>query len=216
MGGQYPFPKQTSVADDIPTLTIRARPRPEFIKGPLLEKEADRRSAINQNQPGTIYVADNPQAKADFIGSLDGYARAVVNYHDDRIRDAAANAKVDPDLLRAIIWYENAKGYYDIPFEWPTVKKIAGVFGDSQVNKTVRPGNINPDLWGGVGLTRENAYDPAANIQATANLLSRTHDRTFRPTVAKVATLYNGLGLDSVNDYGVSVEDVYRRRPWLK
>jgi soluble lytic murein transglycosylase-like protein len=214
VGGR--FPVQSSPADDVPSLTVRARPRPEFLKGPLLEKESDRRTAINQDRPATIYVADNPDAKINFMDGFDGYARAVVNYHDDAIKNAADKAKIDPDLLRAIIWYENAKGYYDIPLEWPAVKKLAGLFGDSQLNKTVRPGNINPDLWGGVGVTRENAYDPASNIQATAILLSRIHDRTYRPNVAKVATLYNGLGLDSVNDYGVSVDAVYRKRPWLK
>jgi hypothetical protein len=133
-----------------------------------------------------------------------------------RLKRAAETANIDADLLRAVIWYENAKGYYDIPLEWPAVKKVADVFGESQLNKTVRPGNINPDLWSGVGATRENIYDPAANIQATAELLSRIQSRTHRPSVAKVATLYNGLALDAVNDYGASVDDVYRRRPWLK
>jgi hypothetical protein len=145
-----------------------------------LEKESDRRAAINQDRP------------------------------------AAEAADIDPDLLRAVIWYENAKGYYDIPLEWPAVKKVAAALGAPQLNDTVRPGNINPALWGGVGATRENVHDSTSNIQATANLLSRIHSRTHHPTVAKVATLYNGLGLDAVNDYGASVEDVYRRRPWLK
>jgi hypothetical protein len=91
MGGQFPFPSQSSPAGDVPSLTIRARPRAEFLRGPLLEKESERRAAINQDQPATIYVADNPKAKANFFGSLDGYGRAVVNYHDAKIKARRRN-----------------------------------------------------------------------------------------------------------------------------
>lgn len=103
-------------------------------------------------------------------------------------------------MLRSVVYLENANGFYDaiVPN-----------------NKTIRPGNINPELWGGLGITREGAKDPAKNLEASAEMLGRIAARTYRPTVAKIADLYNGLGLDHTTDYGRTVEYYTQRKPWL-
>ena len=82
--------------------------------------------------------------------------------------------------------------------------------------KPVRPIYINPEIWGGLGIDKKSAYDPETNIRAAAKLIGRAWDRLVDPTIAKLATLYQGLGKDKVSDYGAYGQRVYDERPWEK
>jgi soluble lytic murein transglycosylase-like protein len=193
----------------IPELNVRARPRADLMTAPLVEKEADRRVAILRNDPATFYVAENPEAKPDVWRGWPGLGSHVVQKYDGTIEDSAKKANIDPNLLRSVIWQENAKGIYDLPAE------ALEALGGPGLHKTLRPGNINPELWSGLGIDREGAKDPVKNIEASARLLAGIQQRVFSPTPAKIAELYNGLGRDIVSQYGATVENNMKVKPWV-
>ena len=79
------------------------------------------------------------------------------------------------------------------------------------------PMNINPKIWGGLGIpTREDARNPERNIQAGTLLLKRIADRLDDPTPAKIGAIWNGVGHEKVNHRGARIGRIYRERSWEK
>jgi hypothetical protein len=76
--------------------------------------------------------------------------------------------------------------------------------------------NVRRSLWQGLVGPGQDLKDPQANIRAGSTLLSRISGRLPAPTVSGIATLYNQLSADAVNDFGARVADVYRAKPWLR
>jgi soluble lytic murein transglycosylase-like protein len=121
------------------------------------------------------------------------------------IREEAARARVDPNLMRAIMYVENAQGHY------LGAARAAEGLG---LAKSILPMNIRPNFWSALGFTERDFYNPRTNIRAGALLLKRIHERLDHPTVSKLATLYNSLPRNSVSDFGARVADVYHSRAW--
>lgn len=119
--------------------------------------------------------------------------------------DSADRFAVSLMLILAIAYTETTQGYYDEVLEW--VGR----------NKSIRPMNINVDYWSKM-FTAQQMQDVHQNFLAGGFLLRRIADRVRQPSLAKVATLYNGLGLEQVNDYGARVEAVHAHysRKFLK
>jgi hypothetical protein len=112
---------------------------------------------------------------------------------------------IDPDLLRAVMYVENAQGHYS------GAANIAEALG---IASSLFPMNINPDLWGSLSPYGNDFYEPRNNIAAAAELLRRISDRVPDGDLAKIATLYNGLGYDNVTDFGARVAAVYASKAW--
>ena len=75
--------------------------------------------------------------------------------------------------------------------------------------------NINPQIWGALGMAgREDARDPEKNIRAAATLLRRISDRLDDPAPEKIGSLWNGIGLETVNQRGARIGRIYREKPW--
>ena len=135
------------------------------------------------------------------MNAFHGAGQAAVELFDSIIRREAARLGVDANLMRAIMYVENAQGQYGKPFEGIGAKSIL-------------PMNIRYDTWAGLGFSERDFFDATMNIRAGATLIRRILDRLDEPTVSKVATLYNSLPKDAVSDYGARVAEVYRSRPW--
>lgn len=114
------------------------------------------------------------------------------------IEDAADRYSLDINLLNAIVYLENSHGYYDefIP-----------------MRRTVRPMNINRRYWRDL-IGDRDIWDPATNIDIGAMLLRRIIERIDDPTVASVGSIYNSLGRERVEGYGVDVATYYNERKW--
>lgn len=103
---------------------------------PTLHTRIQRVGSILTDTPG-IFSFDahgiSPKQKeyAYTLYSLRKLGRAAVLANKDHIDRLAAKYDLDPRLMRAIIYMENAHGWYDAWYPW---------------NKTFRPGNIDPDL----------------------------------------------------------------------
>ncbi|MBF0166542.1 MAG: hypothetical protein HQL45_02835 [Alphaproteobacteria bacterium] len=112
---------------------------------------------------------------------------------------------VDPDLVKSIMYMENADGHkYGL-------NDLADKIG---VSKSVMPMNIRPDIWGDLGLTREQAEKPEENIRASVELIKRIQARVDDPTPEKIGTLWNNISREKVNDIGARVGAIYRGRVW--
>lgn len=76
--------------------------------------------------------------------------------------------------------------------------------------------NVRSDIWGPeLGYSRDELKNPAVNVQAGAQVLSRIiADLPAGASVAQVATRYNNGSAGVVSDYGARVQRVYDTQAW--
>jgi hypothetical protein len=173
---------------------------------PIYNMEQDRLNAINWDIDAVFEVADNPDAKGDKRWQdtvTSNYAKAKVFEHGATIERLAKEHGVNPDLVRAIMFREQAAG----PLQ-PMADFV-------RIGKTISPMGINPEKWSGLGIDRATARNSEGNIRAAIILIKRIQDRIADPKVEKIATLYNGLMKEKVSDYGAQVGRIYQDKPWL-
>ncbi len=125
--------------------------------------------------------------------------------HDDIIRREAAKQKVDPDLIRAIIYAENAHGHY---FGAARAAEGLGKAG------SIFPININLEKWRDLGFAGRNPSNPEDNIRVGVTLVKRIIERLENPTSEAIGTLYNSLPQDRVTDYGAYIGRLLQEKPW--
>ena len=148
-------------------------------------------------------MEDNPSAEHRApLHALHGMGQSRVQRYNRTIEAEARRQGVDPDLVRAIVYVENAQGWYGHPFE------------QVDIGKSYLPMNIRPDYWAPLGFKGKNYHHAPTNIRVGISLIKRISERLANPTVAKIATLYQSLSQDRVSDYGARVADVYRKKPW--
>jgi soluble lytic murein transglycosylase-like protein len=196
--GNYPFAGRSTITD--PSAYVDPQPLP-VISGSNL---ADRRNYVTKGGGAIFDIAPTPSAKftapafeINAFNSIDKYAPQVTA--------AAMKYRVDPDLIRSVMYMEQTHGYYDLllqPFD---------------KNRTILPMNVHDKLWGDFAGTRQQLLNPAHNIEAGAKILAgiqanlAPQDRT----VDKISTLYNKLGATQVTDYGARVNAIYVTKPWI-
>ena len=118
----------------------------------------------------------------------------------------AERQKVDPDLIKAILYYENADGHKG------GLDALADAVG---LSRSQRPMSIRSDIWHALGLPRDKAADPETNIRASVTLIKRIADRLEDASPEKIGTLWNSLAQEKVSERGARIARVYRERPWL-
>lgn len=176
------------------------------VKMPTLHTRKERFDSILNNTPG-LFSFDahgiSPEQKDYAYNwySNREFGTSAVRANNAHIDRLAAKYHLDPNFLHAIVYMENAHGWYDEHLPW---------------NETYRPGNVNPDLWGAlVPYSKEQLKnDPAKNLELTAKFLSRLQKRLPNRSVESMATLYNGTQKDRVTGYGLTVRRYYDDMPW--
>lgn len=175
---------------------------------PLLFKmEESRRWAILNNRKARFNISDNPKAKDSApVYAIHEDGVQAVRSHSRRIEEEAATAGVDPSLVKAIMYVENAHG------------KKYGILGENTgISDTILPMNVSARNWGApFGVSRKDLDDPRLNIRAGIKVVKNIVDRLDASdrTPAKIASLYNGLARENVNDYGARVARVLKERLW--
>ena len=175
---------------------------------PIVNMEQNRIQALLNNTDAKFEIKDNPNATANapwYENKSTG--REMVLEHIELIEKEAKKQNIDPELVKAIVFTESARGYYY------GLSKLAEAAG---VADTVFPMNINQEIWSGLGLTDENIYNPEVNVRAGVILIKRIADRIENPTPAKIASIYNSTGRENVNEYGAYVGKIYNEKPWEK
>lgn len=180
---------------------------------PVINDKAAREDAIKKNLPARFEIKVNPRIDYgssfwDDVRTFDFYGRKVVQNNDHRIRRYAHHHKIDPDLVRAVMFAESARGHKVI-FNWlgDVVKK----------SNSIRPMNIQKDSWASlIDKNPEDMYDPDVNIEAGVVLLRRLRERIEEPTPEKVGTLWNDLREKKTTIFGTYIGKLYQEKPWKR
>jgi len=157
-----------------------------------LRSEKDRKSAILDDAPDTRFYFES-QRYSDIPGyqnrrvenlvQTNGYAAREVRKNENLIDAAAARYSIDPDIVKAVIYTEVARGaFYGKPAEW--VRQAS----------TLLPGNIGAE-WQKL-IPGSDVHNPKDNIELTAKLLSQIAKRLDDPSIENIYSLYNGLSHD--------------------
>ena len=172
---------------------------------PLFTQQ-DRLNAILSNTAGTILFNENEVYSGQTSNAYGWWQNEVlganvVNSNKELLDTYATEFGIDVNLFKAIVFLENAHGYYDTidPF-----------------NHSVRPGNVNPDIWASLlNMSIDDVRNNAANnLRLSAKIISEISARLENPTNEAIATLYNQLSADVINGYGLTVERYFEDRPW--
>jgi soluble lytic murein transglycosylase-like protein len=133
-----------------------------------------------------------------------------VRDHDAVIEREARAQGVDPDLVRAIMYYENADG---------NLFGLGKKAEEADKADTLLPMNINPKIWASMGGVGEEEFkDPEKNIRAGVALIKGIWDR-LRPedrTAAKIGSIYNFTGRENVSRRGARIGRIFDERSWEK
>lgn len=171
---------------------------------PVLNKSSDRIRALQDDTDALFEIEENDEADRYYGAGRSDHrlgAEAVGRYASI-IEEEARRQGVDPDWVKAIMYVENAHGYYG---------NVPQAFG---MARTLLPMNINPELWSVLSDPPADLNDPEMNIRNAVTLIRRITERVDEPTLAKVASIWIFAGAEQVGDYGARVQDVYDRELW--
>lgn len=114
------------------------------------------------------------------------WGKNAVHENDKMIMKYAEKYNLDPDIPRAVIYAENARGHY---------LGLNNQLDKARVSTSVLPMNIQHKTWSPlIDGTSEDMYDAEKNIEASTVLLRRITDRVQKPDADKIGTLWNELG----------------------
>lgn len=170
-----------------------------------------REQAIKNDFPVRFQIERNQSLDTgskfwDDLRTFDFYGKRVVRKYNDKILKHAARHNVDPDLIRSVMFAENARGHYLGLNEFAdAIKKSNSIF----------PMNIQNSRWASlIDKEPDDLYDSDNNIEAATVLIRRIADRLDRPTPEKVGSIWNYTGRQKTNEFGEYIAEVYRQKPW--
>jgi hypothetical protein len=171
---------------------------------PIVNMDADRIKNILANEPAVFEIEDSIEGKVRKpVHEQEPLGYWEVWVHQDVIEQVAREERVDPDLLKALMYFENTRGRsYGALFEW------------LHVSDSILPMNIKESVWAGLVDEGETFADPIVNIRAAARLVRRILERLPHPTVAKLGSIWHFAGREKVSDNGARIADMYESRPW--
>ena len=144
----------------------------------------------------------------DEIVTRDSIGKKAVSRYDGSIRKNAEKYNIDPDLVRSIMYVENARGHK------LGLNDLADKIGFSD---SIMPMNIQKDKWSKlVGKNPDDMYNPDTNIEAATVLLKRIMDRIEKPTPEKIGSIWNSASKEKTSKFGEYVRQVYDEKPWKK
>jgi len=165
--------------------------------------------ALKNDVPARFDIADTPHQPGDapFRRQHSKGVEAVKKY-DAVIHHEAQRQDVDSNLIRAIMYVENADGsHYGL-------ESVLTAMGAA---KTLMPMNINPKTWEGMdGKSIKDFKDPEKNIAAAVALIRRIRDRIENPTPSKIGSIWNFTGREKVSSLGARIGRAYKERLWEK
>lgn len=186
---------------------------PKWKGAPKFNMAKERENVILDDMPGRFEIKTDPKlakVKNDIwyedLYHSDTLGKKTVQMHDMHIREAARAYSIDPDLIRAVMFAENARGYKG------GMNKLADDIG---LSTTKLPMNINASMWHTlIGASKKDISKPKYNIYTSAKLLSEIQSRIENPTVAKVGSIWNYMGRENTNEFGHYIERVYKQKKW--
>lgn len=174
---------------------------------PVINKEQDRLRSILDNKPAKFEIQENPEhtgAEVIWENPYQGYL--AVTEHEKVIKKMALKHGVDEDLVRAVMWAENARGHkYGLNF-------LADMLG---ISDSGLPMNMNHETGAKLlNKPRSGMANAENNIEAAVIFLKRIGDRIDKPTASKIGSIWNFNGREKVNNFGASIQRIYDVKPW--
>ncbi|SMF16189.1 hypothetical protein SAMN06265365_103197 [Tistlia consotensis] len=170
-----------------------------------LRNEKDRRPNILADEAAIFPIEENPDADpTPPWSSWHSKGRDAVAKYERLIGAAAERYGVDPDLVKMVMYTENARGW------WTVAGEPVGA------SATILPMNVNSEMWQQLGVTPEEAKDPAANIDLGVRLIKRLVERAPGASAGQIETLYNSLYAEKTNQVGAQAQQACDQRLWEK
>jgi len=184
---------------------MKANPGRRF---PIRYEEA-RIWALKNDAPARFDIVDNPNETGNAPPWREhGKGIEAVTKYDALIRREAQRQGVDPNLIRAIMYTENADGS-----RYGLEKALTAI----GVARSLMPMNIRPNTWAGMdGKSIMDFHDPEKNIAAAVALIKRIQDRIPDPTPSKIGSIWNFTGREKVNSLGARIGRAYKEQLWEK
>lgn len=176
-----------------------------------LKTHEEREDSIKKNTDGIFIMKKSSlegkkQMIWDKIYNMDSLGKRAIHENHDIISKYAQKHNVDPDLIRAVMYAENARGHKG------GLNAAAEYVGFST---SKMPMNIQESRW----KTLVNASDlneKEKNIEAGTILLKRIRDRVSDPSPENIGTLWNNLKDNETSKFGEYIGTVYREKPWAQ
>ncbi len=190
---------------------------------PVLNKPEEREKSILEDTPALFEIKQTKRTKpsgilgavqnafdetVDEVRTFDSYGKKAVQDNDEKILRQAQKHNLDPDLIRSVMYAENARGHKIVLNKWSD---------DLKFSESPLPMNIQKNRWSKlIGKKPEDMYDSENNIEAATILLKRISNRIKKPTPEKIGSIWNYMGREKTNEFGEYIGEVYREKPWKK
>jgi hypothetical protein len=193
-----------------PVVPETKKPTFDVKKAPTVNMEYDRIDSLLKNTPAKFDIKFKKTEKIwkeawiDTAMRNNDLAQKTVQQHSETVEKLSKKHGVDSDLVKAIMWDENARGDF-----WGINRLV------DPVSSSQRPMNIKGSMWSGlIGKEPGRLHDPEENIEASVILIKRIGDRIEKPTPAKVASIWHFAGHENTDEYGNDVDIIYNQKPW--
>lgn len=178
---------------------------------PTLNFKEARAWAILSGQNARFDIKDNPKADRG-VRLWRHHAMGVdtVSRYSNVIEKEATRHGLNPDLIKAIIYVENADGNF------LGLNKAAEDIG---LAKTILPMNINSRIWSGMGGIKEKEFRvPEKNIRAGVALIAAIRDRLDPKdrTPVKIGSIWHNLALENTDGLGAEIQKSFDEKSWTR
>ncbi|MCK5384364.1 MAG: peptidoglycan-binding protein [Alphaproteobacteria bacterium] len=195
-----------------PVTPERIHPKFDLKKAPVVNLANDRVDSLLNNTPAKFNIKFKKtdkilkEAWIDTAVRNNDIARKTVDQHSETVEKFSKKHGADPDLVKAIMWDENARGD-----KWGFNRLL------DPVSSSQRPMNIKGSMWSGlIGKESGRLHNSEENIEASVILIKRISDRVEKPTPGEVASIWNAVGRENTNEFGNDVDIIYNQKPWTR
>ena len=163
---------------------------------------------IKQGNNLFIDIENNPDANYEMPWyTIKKHGQDNVNENLDIIEKYAQQYNIDPNLVKAIMYNEDATGHKF------GLNDLADYL---HISSSQMPMNIQGKTWGNFKGKQYDTYNPEQNIKLGIQIIKQLQNSIHNPTPDKVGTMWNDTGAMEVNDFGARTKTIYDNKPWEK
>ncbi len=167
-----------------------------------------REEMLRNNQELLLDIDDNPKENGEWKWWCNHNIGAeAVRKYNNLIEKYTQRYNVDSNLVKAIMYTENACGHYY------GGNAIADYIG---ISKSQMPMNIRSNIWSNFQGKHYDTRNPAQNIELATLLIKQISNSIVNPTAEKIITIWNSAGKNKISSFGYRGGMAYRNKLWLR
>ena len=153
-----------------------------------------REEMLRNNQELLLDIDDNPKENGEWKWWCNHNIGAeAVRKYNNLIEKYTQRYNVDSNLVKAIMYTENACGHYY------GGNAIADYIG---ISKSQMPMNIRSNIWSNFQGKHYDTRNPAQNIELATLLIKQISNSIVNPTAEKIITIWNSAGKNKISSFG--------------